>query len=94
MTPSKPRDQGDVDETQETDSRLMELKALEKSRRRVQHTLSGRDDIKWEVAWTMASQAPQTLTPNCKGQSKLGLGDARERRGTSTLDVATPLPQQ
>ena len=47
----------------------MELKALEKSSRRVQRSLQGRDDIKREVAWTIASHPPLTHTPSCSGGS-------------------------
>ncbi len=47
-------------------SRLMQLKALEKSRKRPQGLLDV-EERKWVVAWIIASQPPLTPTPSWRG---------------------------
>ncbi len=44
----------------------MQLKALEKSRKRPQGLLDV-EESKWEVAWIIASQPPLTATPSWRG---------------------------
>ena len=84
-----PRGQGGGDDSTNIASRLMLLKALEKSRR-VHCWLSCNDVISWEVACTMASQPPWTLTPSCRGASReMAREHAREARHFETSRHST-----